>query len=70
MTEVRTIDLRTGDKVVLPNSQVRTVANVTASGYVNSKNLPIYTVWYFEGTTADWGPGNTAAGTSKWQVVS
>jgi hypothetical protein len=50
-----------GDRIVLPYSGgiVRTVASAGPNGTVNRRNMPLWTVQYAEGSTAEWSSGNS-----------
>jgi len=64
-----TLQLDPGDRVQLPNKQVRTVARVDETTMRNARGKPIYTVRYAEGQTESWGPANTAIAKTRWRVL-
>lgn len=65
----RTDELQPGDRVLIGSRLVRTVDRVVPNGYVNYRNEPLSNVMYREPASDVWGPGNSDAPGSIWNLV-
>lgn len=70
MTQLMTLELAPGDRVLIDGRLVRTIKQVRPNGYLNHRDEPLYSVEYAEGDTPEWSGGNGAAGDSWWKIVT